>query len=100
MRISTFTFFDQFTCLIHFSIHYLYECQSKFEQEHHYCFRLFLIVSCWDTIHFDFPHFTGILKPFLKDIIRNFVLTEETIHEARPRSGTESKTFQDLHCYT
>ena len=22
------------------------------------------------------------------------------LHEAKPRSGTESKTFQDLHCYT
>lgn len=24
----------------------------------------------------------------------------EIIHEAKPRSGTESKTFQDLHRYT
>ena len=24
----------------------------------------------------------------------------EFLHEAKPQAGTESKTFQNLHCYT
>lgn len=97
-------------------IHCWCEYQSKFEQGCHYYFlilldigylsQIFPLFDNWNIINLDFNYFfASILKPFLKEVIRNLVLNAKRLERFSIRQSpglvsTENKIFQNLHCYT
>ncbi|OKZ12982.1 MAG: hypothetical protein BHV75_04470 [Bacteroides oleiciplenus] len=71
-----------------------------------YLSQIFPLFDNWNIINLDFNYFfASILKPFLKEVIRNLVLKAKRLERFSIRQSpglvsTENKIFQDLHCYT